>query len=206
MEEDEAIAWQLQYEQELMKNTSTYTSITSTSVPRQQTSSANMQQAAKVETRSAYQPAQITIDAFKNNDSIEFPDDNLDDYNEEEAFIPNNSIQTSLKGRHRNEDDNDYLSRPFEGDLETALNVEFDQIDRFQPAVIEILPKLVCFIPEYTPAIGDLDPMIKVSLPAGYKFDDLKLGMDVLDEPSVDASDPAGIFVTFLLAIKLLYF
>lgn len=53
------------------------------------------------------------------------------------------------------------------------------------------------FVPEYLPAVGDIDAFLKVLPPettlAGNKFDSTKphLGLLVLDEPAANQSDPA---------------
>lgn len=53
------------------------------------------------------------------------------------------------------------------------------------------------FIPEYLPAVGDIDAFLKVIPPettlAGKRFDSnkLHLGLAVLDEPAANQSDPA---------------
>ena len=43
------------------------------------------------------------------------------------------------------------------------------------------------FIPEYVPAIGDIDAFLKVPRPDGKED---SLGLTVLDEPSAKQSDP----------------
>jgi len=58
---------------------------------------------------------------------------------------------------------------------------------RYQPQDIMLETKLKPFIPEYMPAIGDIDAFLKVPRPDG-KVD--HLGLDVLDEPSAKQSDP----------------
>ena len=47
--------------------------------------------------------------------------------------------------------------------------------------------KLKPFIPEYVPAIGDIDAFLKVPRPDGKED---SLGLIVLDEPSSSQSDP----------------
>jgi intraflagellar transport protein 46 len=47
--------------------------------------------------------------------------------------------------------------------------------------------KLKPFIPEYVPAIGDIDAFLKVPRPDGKED---SLGLVVLDEPSSSQSDP----------------
>lgn len=63
----------------------------------------------------------------------------------------------------------------------------FGYIDRYKPQEVELDTTLKCFIPEYIPAIGELDPFIKVSRPDGEPEE---LGLKVLDEPASEQSDP----------------
>uniref|UniRef100_A0A7S1GBS6 Intraflagellar transport protein 46 homolog n=1 Tax=Bicosoecida sp. CB-2014 TaxID=1486930 RepID=A0A7S1GBS6_9STRA len=62
----------------------------------------------------------------------------------------------------------------------------FQYIGRYKPHNIELDTKLRCFIPDYIPAVGDIDAFLKVGRPDG-KPDDL--GLKVLDEPSPAQSD-----------------
>merc|ERR1712227_46634 len=61
----------------------------------------------------------------------------------------------------------------------------FDYIIRYIPQKIELDYKLKPFIPDYIPAVGDIDALIKVE-----SDDNLQLGLTVLDEPSAKQSDP----------------
>lgn len=63
----------------------------------------------------------------------------------------------------------------------------FQYIDRYKPQEMELETELKCFIPEYIPAIGDMDAFIKLPRP-----DDTpeELGLRYLDEPSATQSDP----------------
>jgi intraflagellar transport protein 46 len=38
----------------------------------------------------------------------------------------------------------------------------FQHIARYTPHTIELRTELKCFIPDYIPAVGDIDPMVKV--------------------------------------------
>lgn len=76
-------------------------------------------------------------------------------------------------------------------ELETQLEYLWKSIEDYQPPPeLEFRPILHCFIPNYQPAIGDLDPMIKVQPPASIKLP-YKLGLTQLDEPSLQQSDPS---------------
>ncbi|KAJ3014142.1 Intraflagellar transport protein 46, partial [Thoreauomyces humboldtii] len=82
----------------------------------------------------------------------------------------------------------------------TQFTELFAFIDAYQPQDCDIPQQLQCFIPDYMPCIGDIDPMIKVGPPSRYpdqpsKAVDLtrlpNLGITVLDEPSPNQSDPS---------------
>lgn len=63
----------------------------------------------------------------------------------------------------------------------------FDYIGRHKPADIELDTKLKAFIPDFIPAIGEIDAFLKVPAPDEKKDD---LGLVVLDEPAAHQSDP----------------
>uniref|UniRef100_K3WW07 Intraflagellar transport protein 46 homolog n=1 Tax=Globisporangium ultimum (strain ATCC 200006 / CBS 805.95 / DAOM BR144) TaxID=431595 RepID=K3WW07_GLOUD len=62
----------------------------------------------------------------------------------------------------------------------------FQYIGRFKSQEIELETRLKCFIPEYIPAVGDMDAFLKIPRPDG-EMDNL--GLKVLDEPSLSQSD-----------------
>mmetsp|Transcript_34835 Transcript_34835/g.109386 ORF Transcript_34835/g.109386 Transcript_34835/m.109386 type:complete len:414 (-) Transcript_34835:124-1365(-) len=63
----------------------------------------------------------------------------------------------------------------------------FNYIERYKPHEVELDTTLMCFIPDYIPAVGDMDAFLKVPRPDGVEDD---LGLKVLDEPSASQSDP----------------
>lgn len=63
----------------------------------------------------------------------------------------------------------------------------FQYIERYKPHEVLLETPLHCFIPEYIPAIGELDAFIKVPRPDGREDG---LGLRFLDEPSSNQSDP----------------
>ena len=92
-----------------------------------------------------------------------------------------------------NEDEDDVLQvegvydpREFE-----HLNVDaevlsiFSHIQKYKPQTIILDYKLKPFIPDYIPAVGDIDAFIKVE-----SENPLQLGLTVLDEPTAKQSDP----------------
>ncbi|XP_052553280.1 intraflagellar transport protein 46 homolog [Tympanuchus pallidicinctus] len=95
------------------------------------------------------------------------------------------------------EDDSEDRGAPLEGDYNLAdydylpvsaeIKELFEYIRRYTPKTIEIEHKLQPFIPDFIPAVGDIDAFLKVPRPDG-KPDNL--GLLVLDEPSTKQSDP----------------
>lgn len=88
-------------------------------------------------------------------------------------------------------------------DLKVSADMEniFHYIMKYTPQKIDIDLKLQPFVPEYMPAVGDIDAFIKVSTPAcdvraGALPDQVlehidNLGLTVLDEPAAEQSDSA---------------
>lgn len=68
----------------------------------------------------------------------------------------------------------------------------FRSIGDFQPFTAELPAMLRPFIPEYIPAVGDLDPFIKVPRPDGRPDG---LGLYVIDEPTIPQSNPAVVLL-----------
>ncbi|TMW59425.1 hypothetical protein Poli38472_004494 [Pythium oligandrum] len=62
----------------------------------------------------------------------------------------------------------------------------FQYIGRFKPQEIELETRLKCFIPEYIPAVGDMDAFLKIPRPDNEAD---HLGLKMLDEPSLNQSD-----------------
>jgi intraflagellar transport protein 46 len=64
----------------------------------------------------------------------------------------------------------------------------FQYIQRYKPQHIELETKLKPFIPDYIPAIGEVDAFMKIPRPDGNEEE---LGLVHLDEPKLNQSDPA---------------
>lgn len=77
----------------------------------------------------------------------------------------------------------DYANLP----VSTEIKELFQYITRYSPQTMELEHSLKPFIPDFIPAVGDIDAFLKVPRPDG-KADGL--GLLVLDEPSVKQSDP----------------
>jgi intraflagellar transport protein 46 len=63
----------------------------------------------------------------------------------------------------------------------------WNYIGRYKPHNIELESKLKCFIPDYIPAVGEIDAFLKCPPPGK---EDEELGLKVLDEPASNQSDP----------------
>ncbi|KAL3902191.1 MAG: hypothetical protein SGCHY_000042 [Lobulomycetales sp.] len=91
---------------------------------------------------------------------------------------------------------------------DTTIQQLFSYTSEYQPEAIELFPELKCFVPDYIPAIGDIDPMIKIPAPPSSVKDDAKgpidpeLGLVVLDEPATKQSDPAVLDLQLRAASK----
>eukprot|EP01116_Phalansterium_solitarium_P021623 TRINITY_DN679_c0_g1_i3.p1 TRINITY_DN679_c0_g1~~TRINITY_DN679_c0_g1_i3.p1 ORF type:complete len:347 (-),score=125.89 TRINITY_DN679_c0_g1_i3:326-1366(-) len=108
----------------------------------------------------------------------------------------NRSSYSADEGESSDGDDDGYqkrglaLSQNFDySQLNVTHEIKelFDFIDKFKPADIELQTTLKPFIPEYIPAVGDIDAFLKILRP-----DDKPemLGLTVLDEPSTVQTDP----------------
>lgn len=80
-------------------------------------------------------------------------------------------------------DPEEYANLPVSAEIKEL----FQYITRYKPHNIELETKMRPFIPDYIPAVGDIDPFIKVPRPDG-KVDNL--GLVTLDEPASVQSDP----------------
>ncbi|XP_034995349.1 intraflagellar transport protein 46 homolog isoform X1 [Zootoca vivipara] len=107
----------------------------------------------------------------EDDDSSETDSDDDDD--DEEHGAP-------LEGAY-NSADYDYLPVSLE------IKELFQYIRRYSSQMIDLEHKLKPFIPDFIPAVGDIDAFLKVPRPDG-KPDNL--GLLVLDEPSTKQSDP----------------
>lgn len=58
----------------------------------------------------------------------------------------------------------------------------------YTPQNVELEYKLRPFVPDFIPAVGDIDAFIKVARPDGVNDG---VGLNVLDEPCANQSEPA---------------
>ncbi|XP_075941170.1 intraflagellar transport protein 46 homolog [Anarhichas minor] len=71
--------------------------------------------------------------------------------------------------------------------VSTEIKELFQYITRYSPQTVDLDHSLKPFIPDFIPAVGDIDAFLKVPRPDGKRDG---LGLMVLDEPSVKQSDP----------------
>lgn len=96
------------------------------------------------------------------------------------------------------DDDDDVAAPPPEGiydpgefeDLNVGAEIKelFSDILRYTPQAIDLETRFKPFIPEFIPAVGDIDAFIKVPRPDAASE---KVGLSVLDEPAARQSDPS---------------
>jgi intraflagellar transport protein 46 len=81
-----------------------------------------------------------------------------------------------------------YNPRDFQNlPVTTEVKELFMYITRYKPQEVDLDTPLKCFIPEYIPAIGELDPFLKVPRPDGKEDGS---GLKYIDEPASNQSDP----------------
>ncbi|CAH8450896.1 unnamed protein product [Schistosoma bovis] len=107
-------------------------------------------------------------------------DDDDEDEDDEDDDDENSNIPDVIEGVY-NPADYEHLT------VSSEIKEIFEYIQRYTPQTIELETKLKPFIPDYIPAVGDIDAFLKVPRPDG-KPD--YLGLLVLDEPCASQSDP----------------
>ncbi|KAG7483586.1 hypothetical protein MATL_G00039960 [Megalops atlanticus] len=114
------------------------------------------------------------------NEEEEEDDDDDDDSDETESDEDEGEPGSAPEGAY---DPADYEHLPVTAEIKEL----FQYITRYTPQTIELDHKLKPFIPDFIPAVGDIDAFLKVPRPDG-KPDNL--GLLVLDEPCTKQSDP----------------
>ncbi|XP_062301196.1 intraflagellar transport protein 46 homolog isoform X2 [Scomber scombrus] len=103
-------------------------------------------------------------------------DDEEDDSDEDDTEDEGEAVEGAY-------DPADYANLP----VSTEIKEMFQYITRYTPQTMELDHSLKPFIPDFIPAVGDIDAFLKVPRPDGKTE---SLGLLVLDEPSVKQSDP----------------
>ena len=100
-----------------------------------------------------------------------------------------NAVRMQQQGIVEEEEEEEDYSHPNAIPLTQDLRMLFRTISSFQPETVGLDAILKPFVQEYIPAVGDIDPFLKIPRPDG-KPD--PLGLMMLDEPSLKQSDPSG--------------
>lgn len=83
--------------------------------------------------------------------------------------------------------------------VSTEVSELFQHITRYHPHNIELDTKLKPFIPDYIPAVGEVDAFLKVPRPDNESEG---LGLTVLDEPTINPTVPAVLEMQWNQIIK----
>lgn len=113
-----------------------------------------------------------TPDQSDNSEDVDDNDDDDDDVDVQAAV---------LEGTY---DPNEFSHLPVSAEVKDM----FQNITRYTPQNIELDYKLRPFIPDFIPAVGDIDAFLKIPRP-DEKSD--SIGLTVLDEPCAKQSEPA---------------
>lgn len=116
--------------------------------------------------------------ASPREDEDEEEEDDSEDEDDEDEDDDEPSVAT--EGAY---DPAEYANLP----VSTEIKDLFQYITRYSCQPVELDHSLKPFIPDFIPAVGDIDAFLKVPRPDGNADN---LGLLVLDEPSVKQSDP----------------
>lgn len=74
----------------------------------------------------------------------------------------------------------------------------FKYITKYKPLALELDSKLKAFIPEFIPAVGEVDAYLKIPRPDNKEE---PLGLNILDEPALNQSKKAKLESMYRLII-----
>lgn len=92
-------------------------------------------------------------------------------------------------------DPTDFADPALSEDVQTL----FSYITRYQPVHMSLETNMMSFIPDYIPAVGEIDNFVKIPRPDGEPD---HLGLTVLDEPASQQSDPTALDLQLRAATK----
>lgn len=75
----------------------------------------------------------------------------------------------------------------------------FQYISRYHPHDVELETRLKPFVPDYVPAVGEVDAFLKVPRPDGAEE---MLGLYLLDEPAINPVDPSVLEMQYIQTKK----
>ena len=123
------------------------------------------------------------------DDSVGEEDDDEDEDSEDDAGLDESQDDGSPGKTKRVQGEynpTDYAHLNVSAEVKDLWNY----IGRYKPHNIELETKLKCFIPDFIPAVGEIDAFIKVPPPGKEEEGEQRLGLKVLDEPASHQSDP----------------
>lgn len=143
--------------------------------PRAEPKLATMSKPPQVEQAKSMPPTGTNL--YEQNASEESSDESESE--DEQSVSGITSTKTPLEGGY---DENDFAHL----NVSQEIKELFQYIGRFKPQDIELESKLKCFIPDYIPAVGDMDAFLKIPRPDNEAD---HLGLKLLDEPALIQSD-----------------
>merc|ERR1711915_146061 len=146
-----------------------------------------------------------SVQVVTSQGDVELHNPNFIEEDEEEAEEKDEETNLALDQQpdddeedEEDDDDDDVAAPPAEGSYDPSeydlLPVDgeikdlFTFIVKYTPQTIDLEHKFKPFVPEYIPAVGDIDAFIRCARPDQKQE---KLGLTVLDEPSATQSDPS---------------
>lgn len=185
------------------------------SSPHNPTAAASLRSPANVSTRQSVAPAAapraaaavmpkhseqqrktLTVDVGKSSSPSEDggdPDEDQEEEDEDEEESSDGS--DGEKGGSGLYNPSDYAHL----DVSSEIKDLFQYIQRYKPQKIDLETRLKPFIPDFIPAVGDIDPFIKIPRPDGK--DDV-VGLIVLDEPAANQTDPTVLDLQLRTVLK----
>jgi intraflagellar transport protein 46 len=155
------------------------------------------------------QPYDLAVDV-NDSEEIESDEEEADEGNEPQSMkpagqnkqqqsqhqLPAQKQQQAHQQKAQTEEEDDEDDKPVDGaynplqyaNLPVSNEVKelFEYITRFKPQKIDLDSKMKPFIPEFVPAVGEVDSMLKMPRPDGSNEE---LGISVLDEPCLNNED-----------------
>lgn len=151
--------------------------------------------AATLPKQSEQQRKALTVDVGKSSSPSEDGGDLDDEQEEEEEDEESSDESDGEKGGNGLYNPSDYAHL----DVSSEIKDLFQYIQRYKPQKIDLETRLKPFIPDFIPAVGDIDPFIKIPRPDGK--DDV-VGLTVLDEPAANQTDPTVLDLQLRTVLK----
>lgn len=106
--------------------------------------------------------------------------------NKRSTLSSDSSSTDSASGADSDSDEAKHGGKYANLNVSKQISVLFQYIKDFKPAHPDLDSKIKCFIPDFIPSIGEMDPFLKIHRPDGQNDE---LGLKVLDEPYSQQSE-----------------